>query len=402
MVDDSLPEGWELSELGRVCTIPERQIPPNELSKFEYYVGLDQIESNSGRIVDYKKTRDVGLKSSKFAFDSSCVLYGKLRPYLNKVAIPEVAGICSTDILPLHPVSKTVSKEYLYFYLRSPTFVETATEKSTGANLPRIARESLLRIKIPLPPISTQRKIAEILVRLDQLLRRRQQANQLSGKLIESFFLTSFGDPLANPKGWTTKRIGEISHVVRGSSPRPKGDRRYFGGLVPRLMIADITRDGSPVYPRIDSLTQEGARRSRHVRKGTVVIAVSGNVGLTSILGVDCCIHDGFVALLDLDKTMNSVFLRTYLELTKQVHLARSSGAIWKNLTTHEIKEITVFAPKIELQNQFAKTVDSIAKTISNQRNSDDGIKELFQSVVHRAFRGELHTGESISEATPA
>src|SRR5258706_164808 len=101
-------------------------------------------------------------------------------------------------------------------------------------------------------------------------------------------------------KPWPTKRVEEICNLVRGSSPRPKGDSRFFGGPIPRLMIEDITRDGWLVTPRVDSLTELGATMSRPVKAGTIVMAVSGNIGLCAQLAVDACIHDGFVAFKEL------------------------------------------------------------------------------------------------------
>src|SRR2546425_3025714 len=117
MLEESLPVGWRLAELGEVCKLPERQVRPAEFPAYEHYIGLEDIEADTGRIIAYKNVSRANLKSSKFHFDESCILYGKLRPYLNKVAIPRVSGICSTDILPLRPVSKIAVKEYLYYFL---------------------------------------------------------------------------------------------------------------------------------------------------------------------------------------------------------------------------------------------------------------------------------------------
>src|SRR5207244_2434012 len=80
--------------------------------------------------------------------------------------------------------------------------------------------------------------------------------------LTQSIFFDMFGDPMKNERGWPTERVSDLCELVRGSSPRPQGDSRFFGGPIPRLMVADITRDGWLVTPRIDSLTIEGAKRS--------------------------------------------------------------------------------------------------------------------------------------------
>ncbi|VVB89949.1 Type-1 restriction enzyme MjaXIP specificity protein [uncultured archaeon] len=134
--------------------------------------------------------------------------------------------------------------------------------------------------------------------------------------------------------------INDISDIVRGSSPRPKADPKYYGGNVPRLMISDVTRDGMYVTPATDFLTEEGAKQSRPMKKGEVVIAVSGNPGLPGILKVDACIHDGFVGFRNLSSKVMHEFLYYYLYHQKENSNSQSVGAIYKNLTTDQIKRV--------------------------------------------------------------
>ena len=96
---------------------------------------------------------------------------------------------------------------------------------------------------------------------------------------------------------WPLVKLGTLCKVVRGSSPRPKGDPKYYGGNVPRLMVSDVTRDGKFVTPKIDFLTEAGAEKSRPMKKGDFIIAVSGQPGQALILAIDACIHDGFAGL---------------------------------------------------------------------------------------------------------
>ena len=120
--------------------------------------------------------------------------------------------------------------------------------------------------------------------------------------------------------------IKELSTVVRGSSPRPKGDPRYYGGNIPRLMVTDVTRDGMYVTPKIDFLTEEGSKKSRPMLKGDLIIAVSGNPGEPTILCVDACIHDGFVGLRELDITkVYTPYLYRFFKFNKQVSGSRGN-----------------------------------------------------------------------------
>lgn len=103
------------------------------------------------------------------------------------------------------------------------------------------------------------------------------------------------------PNGWVWTKVGEIAEVIRGASPRPKGDPRYFGGDIPWIMISDISKEaGKFISKTRDKVTEEGAKKSRYLKTGTLILSNSGTVCVPKILAVDGCIHDGFVAFPNL------------------------------------------------------------------------------------------------------
>lgn len=165
----------------------------------------------------------------------------------------------------------------------------------------------------------------------------------------------------------------------------------FFGGPVPRLMVADITRDGWLVTPRIDSLTLEGAKRSRPVPAGTVVMAVSGNIGLVSQLAIDACVHDGFVAFTNLSvNKCEPGFLLALLHFSKALHDKNKAGAIFINLTTTDIKAMRLPLPPNNLQREFLRRVKSLDALRTSQLKSQANLDTLFAALQHSAFRGDL------------
>ena len=112
------------------------------------YLGLDQIESQTGKIISYDSASTEG-KSTAFAFNGSHVLYGKLRPYLNKVALPEQEGRCSTEIIPLLP--NGVNREFLAFLLRGEDIVAVAMSEKTGSRMPRTDMDAFLNAEVVIP-----------------------------------------------------------------------------------------------------------------------------------------------------------------------------------------------------------------------------------------------------------
>jgi type I restriction enzyme, S subunit len=159
-----LPKGWRWVKLGEVCA-QDRQIVEARSAEATRlpYISLEHVESCSGRILRELSApvEDEGI-STTFRFSREHVLYGKLRPYLNKVALPEFEGRCTTEIIPLAP-SNEVTRDFLALLLRRDETVEHAMQGKTGSRMPRADMDQLLSIEIPLPPLAEQKRIAAIL-----------------------------------------------------------------------------------------------------------------------------------------------------------------------------------------------------------------------------------------------
>jgi len=396
----NIPDGWRFAALGDVCKLPERQIRPSEFSRFRYYLGLEHIEGDTGRVLEYQNLSGTKLKSSKFPFDESCILYGKLRPYLNKVALPEVSGICSTDILPLRPIPSQVLREYLYYYLRSPFFVKIATMRSTGANLPRITPETLLRMLIPVPPMETQRLISDALKRVDRLKEKRDQANQLTSKIVQSVFLKMFGDPATNPKGWDSLKLSEVCRkVTDGTHVTPN----YTETGIPFLSVKDV-RNGRLDFSDTKFISREQheelTKRSRP-EFGDILYTKVGTVGIAALVDTkkEFSIFVS-VALLKPEHTLiNSGFLWAMLNsqfVKAQAH-RRVKGIGVPDLHLVEIKDFDILLPPMEMQRKFAERLNRIQSLRERQQESTHDIDKLFHSLMHKAFRGELRIAKASS-----
>ena|SRR5437016_2998784 len=375
MPDKALPDGWRLLELGQTCRLPERQVRPAEFANYEFYVGLENIEADTGRIIEYKKVSDANLKSSKFPFDDSCILYGKLRPYLNKVAIPQTTGICSTDILPLYPISKIVLKEYLYYFLRTPFFVKVATEKSTGANLPRISPGSLLGITIPLPPIEAQREITDVLAKADKIKQKREQAIELASLIVRSAFLKIFGNPRAGSKGWPTVELGKIFKLSSGRT-RPSEMKS--------------SPENEFVFPVFGGNGIIGYSDRYFVERPAIVLGrvgqYCGNVHISA--GKSWISDNALYSKEFLREDVNLDFLGTCVSLLDLNKLQKRSGQ--PLITQAIVHSLEIPLPPESSQRRFGDFVARIRTVSARQRESAARMNELYWSITHKAFKGEL------------
>ena len=161
--DDGLPEGWTKTSLGAVVKPSKVRIEPRDCPDAAY-LSLEHIEAQTRAIIGRGLGTDVS--SMKSVFHAGDVLYGKLRPYLNKVCRPDFDGICSTDIL-VFPATQAIDSRFLLYYLNCAEVVEYANHHSNGINLPRISFERLAEMEFSLPPLAEQYRIV---AKLEELL----------------------------------------------------------------------------------------------------------------------------------------------------------------------------------------------------------------------------------------
>lgn len=191
---------------------------------------------------------------------------------------------------------------------------------------------------------------------------------------------------------WKIVQIQDIAQVIRGASPRPKGDKRYYGGNVPRLMVEDVTRDGKYVYPSVDFLTEEGAKLSRPCTAGTLTIVCSGTVGVPSILGVDACIHDGFLGLVKVSPKVSVDYLyHFFCTQREKFNNSATHGGVFTNLTTDGVKAFEVKLP-IDLAEQ-----EKIATALSDTDALISELEKLIEKkqAIKTATMQQLLTGKT-------
>jgi type I restriction enzyme S subunit len=149
---------WEWKRLGDVCA-EDRKIIDGNSSNLPF-LGLEMIESETGQIDWTAQTMEGS--STCFCFDERHILYGKLRPYLNKVALPEKEGRCSTELIPLIPKDDNC-REYIAYLLRRKETTDYVMAEKTGSRMPRASMDYLLKLQVPVPPPEEQCRIAAII-----------------------------------------------------------------------------------------------------------------------------------------------------------------------------------------------------------------------------------------------
>jgi type I restriction enzyme S subunit len=437
MNEEELPEGWAWTTLSEVATPSSAKVEPNEDAAAPY-LSLEHIEAHTGKIIGRGSGADV--KSTKAVFTAGDVLYGKLRPYLNKVAIPDFDGICSTDIL-VFPQSKALRSGYLFYFLSQREVVEFANHNSSGVQLPRISFKELGTLGFPLPPLAEQHRIVaaveralakvnaarDRLARVPATLKRFRQAvlaaacsgrltadwregnpnldaspdyvNYLADVVIDSKAEETEGREAITeevPPSWKAPRIEELFRVIdyRGKNPKKSDSGK-------RLITAKNIRDGflidEPVEFVSDAVYKRWMTRG-FPKKGDIFFVTEGHtMGFTALNDRqdEIALAQRTLTLQPFSRLDTRLFLYFIMSQPFQrLVMMNASGSAAVGIKGARFRDLPIPFPPLPEQHEIVRRMsalfalaDRIEAKVAAAKKKADG---LTQAVLAKAFRGEL------------
>jgi type I restriction enzyme S subunit len=293
-----------------------------------------------------------------------------------------VSHICALEIKD----SKNVHNVFLYYYLTTIDMVRI-TKQTTG--LDAITFEDLATLEIPLPPLATQKRIAEILDAADTLRRKDQELLKKYDELAQAIFIDMFGDPVKNEKGWEVKKLGAVSDVRDGTHDSPK----YTSFGYP-LVTSKNLKNGSIDLSEVNHINEsdfiEINRRSK-VDIGDILMPMIGTIGNPVYVDFEPYFAIKNVCLIKKSSILNPHFLKSLLSssLMKVLIEKQSKGGTQKFLSLGDIRSIEIPIPPIELQEEFERKQLKIFE-INKKTRKEMGSSELFASLLQKAFKVEL------------
>jgi|CXWL01.1.fsa_nt_gi type I restriction enzyme S subunit len=394
---------WPTKPLGHVLEVSRERIQPLEYPTSSFnYVGLENVEGHTGKLLPYSSTPGAEIKSTKNVFHPGQILFGKLRPYLNKVHLAREKGICSTDIYVLNPRQHQMDAAFASYFLRSPVVLAAVSNAMAGANLPRINEESLLEIPVPVPPLAEQERLVKLLDEADELRKLRTQADRRIADLIPSLFHEMFGSPAINPFDWPVERVGTLFNVKRGGAK--------CGPFGSALKKHEYVESGIPVWgiPNVlpNQFVEAGSLfispskfeelRAYAVEPGDLLFSRAGTVGRICVANPknnDSIIGTNLVRLaLDRKRVVPEFFATLMTHFGAEVGRLRANAdeGAYSFMNTTILKTLRIYLPPFKLQEEFAARVSEIRAMQAEQAASRRRLEHLFQSLLHRAFQGEL------------
>ncbi len=370
--------------LNTVCEIDKTKKSAESLP----YVGLEHIESATGKFIGSLDVFDV--KSSTFKFSHDHVLYGRLRPYLNKALCPNFIGHCSSEIFPLRPTGE-LNRKYLFYWLVNPKTVKAIDRTSTGARMPRANMKAVMGFFIPLPPFEEQKRIVAILDKafagIDKAIANTEQNIQNAKELFESYL-----DRVIQNKrdDWTSALVGDVVELAQGLAINAKTKHLLVDeSSKPLLRIKDL-RNGT----QEQFVAEEGFPPNAEVYPDDIIYTRTGQVGLV-FMGRHGVLHNNSFKVSPV-KSLNKRYMYWWLQGTdfkkNVVNLAQKAAQ--PDISHKLFKAQSIDVPPLEYQADAVLSIEAFFERVraAEEKYSDKlkKLKVLKQSLLQKAFSGEL------------
>ena len=338
-----IPESWEWVRLGECSTYADKKekVLPSEIRPDDWSLDLEDIEKETGRIVEFRSAGDRRITGDKVVFRKGQILYSKLRPYLKKILVAPKDGICTPELVPFSALGG-IDANYLVIVLKSPHVDFAINSVTYGVKMPRVGTDTMVSLPIPLPPLAEQKRIVAKIEELLPLIDRYEKAwskledfnrrfpvdmqksvlqMAIQGKLVdqrpeegtgEELYrqiqlekqrliksgkikkekplpeITDDEKPFDIPEGWVWVRLAEVSkRITDGEHKTPRRVSDYCGYY---LLSARNIRDGSILLSDVDYVDKEEYEtisKRCNPKRGDILVSCSGSVGRCTVVNDD-------------------------------------------------------------------------------------------------------------------
>ena len=302
-----------------------------------------------------------------------------------KLFYPNESFTAIKNTITIKP-NDSVDSKYLFYYLNNNQI------QSRGAGQPFITKGAASKTKIPLPPLDQQKKIAAILDAADAYRQKTKALIEKYDELTQSLFLDMFGDPETNPKGWEENTLGGVIELITyGLTVRPEYHSEGVSLISAREIRTGVINLSSA--PKISMEDFQELSEKGKPKKGDILFSKTGSIGHCAIVEdeIPFAVTQN-AARIVFKYTINRVFAINYLRtpFIQTLSQRRAKGNAVKDLQLGEMKKFKFLIPSLEIQNQFAERVQAIEAQKARALASLAQAEDLFNSLLQRAFKGEL------------
>lgn len=307
--------------------------------------------------------------------------------------------------------------QYIKMSIDNPKTQDMLISQTKVTSIPNLTLEIIGNCAIPLAPLAEQHRIVD---RIESLFTKLDEAKEKAQAVVDSFetrkaaiLHKAFTGELTakwreehgvGMESWEHHQFSDLCAIVRGGSPRPAGDPRYYDGNIPFMKVADITRNDSPYVSKVEySIKEEGLKKTRMVEANTLLLTNSGaTLGVPAITTIRTTFNDGIAAFIGLD--IDSLLFYYYFWTSKTAFLRSiNMGAAQPNLNTKLIGEVEIDVPQTAERVEIARVLNALLSKEQQAKEAAEAVLDqidlMKKSILARAFRGELGTNDPSEES---
>ncbi len=367
----------------RECSASDDSLPVYSVTKHDGFVASLEYFSKqvfSRDLSSYKLVRKGQFAYATIHLDEGAIALLQQR---EAVLISPMYTVFSLD-------NSRVCDRFLLRLLKSPPVIAQYSTMGRGTVHRRksIAFESLAKLRLFLPPLPEQRRIADILDKADSIRRKRKEAIALTEELLRSAFLEMFGDPVTNPKGWPVRELGSISTIQTGNTP-PRAVRAYYGDEIEWVKSDNISPSSYIITEAAERLSIEGRRVARIAApRSTIMTCIAGSVdsiGKVALVDREVAFNQQLNALLpedDIDHRYFFLLLLFSRNLVQRLTTSSTTGMV--NKSTLAAIRVPV-APRV-LQSKIAEVFEGILRADFRMGAGYEAAESLQRALSNNYF----------------
>lgn len=391
-----MKEGWEYKKLGEVCSI-ERGGSPRPISDYitnaedgiNWIKIGDAVEGSKYIMSTAEKIKPEGMKKSRFVHKGDFILSNSMS--FGKPYILGVNGCIHDGWLVIHDDNNTFNKDFLYYYLGSPTIYSEFKRLAVGGVVNNLNSNLVRGVKVAIPPLSEQQHIVEELDLLSSIIEKKKAQLDELDNLAQSLFYEMFGDPITNEKGWEVMKLKDACTCITDGDhmPPPKVDKG-----IPFITISNIDKHFREIDFRetffVPQSYYDSIKEERKAQKGDVLYTVTGSYGIPIIVNenIKFCFQRHIALFRPNNLLISSCFL-CYWALCKSIKFMAddvATGIAQKTVGLSSLRKFPMIIPPLDLQQQFASKIEAVEHQKELIKQSIKEVETLFNSRMDYFF----------------
>lgn len=383
---------WHNVNLGKIITL-------------NYGKALPEKNRKCGSVPVYSSAGHTGWHQEALVNDSG-VIVGR-KGTVGKVYYSPSPFFCIDTAYYFSRSDTEQDLKFLYYLLQYLPL----TKLNTDSAVPGLNRDNAYSQKIALPTIQEQKAIAHVLSTLDDKIEVNNRINKTLEDMSQAIFKRWFvdfefpneeGEPYKSsggemveselgmiPKGWEVKKVEQVTKIIRGASPRPIQDFIRDEGI-PWVKISDASSSNTRfISSTKEFIKEEGRKKSREVKVGTLILSNSATPGIPMIMKIDACVHDGWL-IFDEFREVTKEYMFHFLTENRIGILSLSNGSVFRNLKTDILKNYKIIIPSRDVVARVDNIFKSINNSIDNIENQITTLTKIRDGLLTKLMSGEI------------